>query len=104
MTYQPISALLRSDIKSQLGRVTLVAVQDHMYHKALDYFDPMAAWQTIDVLELSEMAHRLRDYAEKLDCLNPVKMEAVRLSKVIWNDFAEVYKVAMKRAVVTQVA
>lgn len=97
-TMTPISALLRSEIRATLGRLVLTAIQDHLYHKALGYFDPRADWQTTDVLELSELAHRLRDAAEKLTSTNPVKMEMMRLAKIIWNDYAEVYKVAMKRA------
>jgi len=104
MTYQPLSALLRSEIRSGLGRVALVAVQDHLYHKALNYFDPNASWETTEVLELSELAHRLRAHAESLPSINPVKLEAMRLAKTIWNDFAAVYKVAMKRAGAVQVA
>ncbi len=98
MTYQPISALMRSEIRRTMGSVTLNALQDHIYHKALDYFDPAASWETTEVLELSELAHRLRAYAEGLVSTNPTKMEAMRLAKTIWNDFAAVYKVAMKRA------
>ncbi len=93
-----MSALLRSEIRASLSRVVLSAIQDHLYHKALGYFDPKADWQTTDILELSELAHRLRDVAEKLSSTNPVKMEMMRLAKTIWNDYAEVYKVAMKRA------
>lgn len=91
-----ISTTLRSEIRTALGRVILTAIQDHMYHKALGYFDPKADWQTTDILELSELAHRLRAYAETLPSTNPVKMETMRLAKIIWNDFADVYKMAMR--------
>jgi len=104
MTYQPISALMRSEIRRTMGRTALIALQDHMYHKALDYVDTTANWETTEILELSELAHRLRGYAEKLDSTNQIKIEAMRLAKTIWNDFAAVYKVAMKRTQVTAYA
>ena len=98
MSYLKLSALLRTDIRSQMGSVVLNAVQDHLYHKALGYFDPSAHWETTEVLELSELAHRLRDFAETMAATNPVKLETMRLAKIVWNDFADVYKIAMKRA------
>lgn len=100
MTQETImmSLRLRSDIRRVLGSHVLVAIQDHVYDKALGYFDPRADWQTTDVLELSELAHRLRDFAQELESTNPMKIEAMRLAKIIWNDFTAVYKVAMKRA------
>ena len=98
MTYYTISAQLRSNIRTSLGRTVLVAIQDHLYHKALDYFDPRADWDITDVLEMSELAHRLRAYAEGLDSTNCLKIETMRLAKTIWNDFAAMYKVAMRRA------
>ncbi len=97
MTYQGLSALLRTEIRAGMGSVVLNAVQEHLYHKALDYFDPSAHWQTTEILELSELAHRLRDFAEAMGSVNPAKLEMMRLAKVIWNDFADVYKIAMKR-------
>lgn len=101
MTYMPMSSMLRSEIRAHLGSIALTAAQEHMYYKALDYFDPRADWQTTDILELSELAHRLRGFAETLKPTHPAKMEATRLAKTIWNDYAEVYKVAMKRAIVS---
>ena len=97
MNYQRLSAELRSEIRSKLGSKALSAVQDHLYHKTLDYFDPSAHWDVTAVLELSELAHRLRDHATRMDITNPLKFETMRLSKTIWNDFAAVYKIAMKR-------
>lgn len=97
MIYQTLSARLRTDIKADLGATVLNAIQDHLYHKALDYFDPAAHWDVTEVLELSELAHRLRDFASGLDTTNPMKIEAMRVAKTIWNDFAAVYKIAMKR-------
>lgn len=104
MTYQRLSAELRSDIRSQLGSMALSAIQDHLYHKALDYFDPSAHWDVTEVLELSELAHRLRAYAESLSISNPIKFETTRLAKTIWNDFAAVYKIALKRTTITTMA
>lgn len=97
MTYQRLSVELRAELRSKLGSVALNAVQDHLYHKALDYFDATAHWDVAEILELSELAHRLRDHAESLDSANRMKFEAMRLAKTIWNDFAAVYKTAMKR-------
>lgn len=97
MSYLKLSAMLRTDIRSGLGSVVLNAIQDHLYHKALGYFDPAAQWQTTEILELSELAHRLRDFAETMPATSPVKLETMRLAKIVWNDFADVYKIAMKR-------
>lgn len=104
MTYYRLSAELRSEIRQKLGSKALSAVQDHLYHKALDYFDPAAHWDVTEVLELSELAHRLRAYAESLDVSNPLKFETTRLAKTVWNDFAAVYKIAMKRTTITTMA
>ncbi len=104
MTYQRLSAQMRSEIRATLGSAVLNAVQEHLYHKALDYFDPAARWETTVILELSELAHRLRGYAETLDSTNPTKIEAMRMAKAIWNDFAAVYKIAMKRTTITTMA
>lgn len=99
MTYLiTISAQLRSEIRYNLGSKALVALQDHIYHKNLGYFDPRASWETTEILELSELSHRLREYAESLDSTSSIKMDAMRLAKTIWNDFADVYKVALRRA------
>lgn len=97
MTYYTISAQLRSELRTDMGRSVLVAIQDHLYHKALGYFDPSAHWDTTSMLELSELAHRLRDHAEGLTSTNPLKIETMRLAKIIWNDFASMYKIAMRR-------
>ena len=106
MTYYiyTVSARLRSEIRYTMGSTVLVAIQDHIYHKNLGYFDAAASWETTEILELSELAHRLRKYAEGLDSTDQTKMEAMRLAKTIWNDFAAVYKVAMKRAGTEMVA
>lgn len=93
-----MSLRLRSELRMKLSRIEITAIQDHMYDKALNYFDPRADWQITDVLELSELAHRVRDFASNIDSTNPMKFEATRLASIIWNDFAAVYKVAMKRA------
>lgn len=104
MTYYMISERLRSEIRTTLGSTVLVAIQDHIYHKNLGYFDPKAHWDTTDMLELSELAHRLRAHAVGLDSTNSLKIETMRLAKTIWNDFAAVYKVAMRRAYPQRVA
>lgn len=85
MNYHTISARLRSELRTDMGRPALVAIQDHLYHKALGYFDPAAHWDVTDMLELSELAHRLRTYAEGLKSTNPLKIETMRLAKIIWN-------------------
>lgn len=104
MTYQRLSAELRSEIRSSLGSKALSATQDHLYHKALDYFDPSAHWDVTEVLELSELAHRLRAHAESMNITNPMKFETMRLSKTVWNDFAAVYKIAVRRTTITTMA
>lgn len=97
MNHHTISAPLRSELRADMGRPALVAIQDHLYHKALGYFDPAAVIDTTAMLELSELAHRLRDHAEGLASTNPLKIETMRLAKIIWNDFAAMYKIAMRR-------
>lgn len=97
MTFTP-SALLRTQIRSDLGRLVLEAVQDHLYHKSVGEFDPAGRWQTMEVLQLSEMAHRLMAYAVHMESTNPLKLEATRLARLIKDDFDLVYEVAMSRA------
>ncbi len=99
-----MSVQLRSELRSTAGREVLSSIQDHMYDKALDYFDPRADWQTANVLELSELAHKVRDFAQNLELTNPVKIEAIGLATMIWNDFTSVYEVAKKRANPNKVA
>lgn len=93
--YQNLSARLRMDVRRELGAAVLSAIQDHLYHKALNYFDPAADWQTVDILALSEMAHRLRKFALSLNVEHPARAEAQRLSVQIWDDYTAVFKTAM---------
>ena len=95
--YQSLSARLRMDVRKDLGAAVLTALLDHLYHKALNYFDPSAQWQTLDILALSELAHRLRHYAANLDASYPARLEAQRLSALIWADYQNVYDTAMER-------
>ena len=92
-----MSLELRSELRFQLNKVEREALSDHIYDKNLGYFDPRADWQITDILELSELAHRLRDIAEGMDSIKPLKIELMRLAKIICDDFDNVYQVAMKR-------
>lgn len=93
--YQSLSARLRMDVRRVLGPTVLSAIQDHLYHKALNYFDAKAEWQTVELLALSEMAHRLRKFATELDAAYPARAEAQRLSMQIWDDYMTVFKNTM---------
>lgn len=94
-----LSALLRTQIRSDLGRLVLEAIQDHLYHKSVGEFDPTGRWQTMEVLRLSELSHRLTDYANAMTSTSPLKLEATRLARVLKDDFDAVYEVAMSRTV-----
>jgi hypothetical protein len=92
-----LSARLRSEMLARCGRPTLYAVQEHLYQKQMGQFDPAANWQTMQILELSEMAHRVRDLAATLEADNVVSLELYRLSKEVYADFTAVYDTAMRR-------
>ena len=95
-----ISARLRVALKANLGEIVLHAIQSHIYDINTDQFDARANWETLSILELSEMAHRLEAYAHQLETINPLKLEATRLAKAIMTNFTAVYDVAMERLAV----
>lgn len=97
--YITLSNALRTEIKLAYGRTTLYAVQEHLYHKALGYFDARADWQITQILEMSEMADRLKKLAASFPAETAHKLEALRIAKIIEDDFHAVHEVAMQRAV-----
>lgn len=88
-----ISARLRGELRTRCGVALLSALDEYLYKKEAGEFDTRRPWQIMEVLELSEMAHRLKDLAEH----DVVNLELARLSREVFADYRRVYDVTMAR-------
>ncbi len=92
-----LSARLRSEITDRCGVALVNALQDYLTAKDNGDFDSRRPWQIMEVLELSELAHRLQDLANLFDQQNIVDLELVRLSRDVFADYRRVYDMTMYR-------
>lgn len=93
-----LSARLRTEITERCGLALTNALQEYLHKKESGDFDTRRPWQIMEVLELSEMAHRLQDLANLFDRQNIVDLELVRLARDVYADYSRVYEMTMFRS------
>ena len=92
-----LSARLRTEITERCGIALTNALQAYLHEKESGKFDMRRPWQIMEVLELSEMAHRLQDLANQFEQQNIVDLELARLSRDVFADYNRVYEMTMFR-------